>query len=556
LLDPLLQESKRKKMGVLEELPDDSGSCPACGKLATTKCTACKQVYYCNRECQRKNWKVHKPVCKSLPYKICNSPDLGNFLVAGRKIKAGEVLFTETPLVVGPSNISIPVCLSCYNPVDGSYKCESGWPMCGPTCLKKVQHSPEVLIPKQCDAKFEIDEYSEPCYLYECVLALRALLLQKAAPNKYKAFMSLESHIDERRGTPTWDRVQERVVEVMKKTLGIMVFEAICPEYDFSDETIQKIQGILDTNKKEIRLSYSDVEAVYAIACLMEHSCQPNVKTSFNKDLQISVTAGRDIEEGEHLSIMYTHALWGTIARRDHLSITKKFWCKCERCQDPTEFATNFSTLLDEGHPLLPRDPLDPDSDWACEKTGKVKTAMEVKVELTEIGKELEAVIANGSIDDIEDFIEAKSKVLHSNHYHLVTAKHNLLQMYGRTEGYLIQDLNEEQLQRKIDLCKENLDILNQLDPNMIRLEVYAAAANFELHLPLLQISKRKWETGKLSTEDFREELKIPHSYVEKSINLLNKEDNEMLPEGQLLLQARDTMAQLEGFMKTVGCQM
>jgi hypothetical protein len=42
-----------------------------------------------------------------------------------------------------------------------------------------------------------------------------------------------------------------------------MVFEAICPELDFSDETIQKIQGIIDTNKKEIRLAYSDIEVSY-----------------------------------------------------------------------------------------------------------------------------------------------------------------------------------------------------------------------------------------------------------------------------------------------------
>ena len=33
-------------MGGIEELPDDSGSCPVCGKVATTKCTACKQVSF------------------------------------------------------------------------------------------------------------------------------------------------------------------------------------------------------------------------------------------------------------------------------------------------------------------------------------------------------------------------------------------------------------------------------------------------------------------------------------------------------------------------------
>jgi hypothetical protein len=36
------------------------------------------------------------------------------------------------------------------------------------------------------------DSYTEPCYLYECVLALKALLLQKSAPNKYKQLMSMQ----------------------------------------------------------------------------------------------------------------------------------------------------------------------------------------------------------------------------------------------------------------------------------------------------------------------------------------------------------------------------
>ena len=125
------------------------------------------------------------------------------------------------------------------------------------------------------------------------------------------------------------------------------MFEALCPEYDFSDETIQKIQvekkverwsrpiysqGILETNMKEIRLASSDAIAMYAMAAMMEHSCMPNVKITFDKQFnvssaknhphlpyncfpQITVRAARNISEGEHLSTMYTHALWGTIAR-------------------------------------------------------------------------------------------------------------------------------------------------------------------------------------------------------------------------------------------------
>jgi hypothetical protein len=42
---------------------------------------------------------------------------------------------------------------------------------------------------------------------------------------------------------------------------------------------------------------------------------------------------------------MYTHALWGTQARREHLTATKYFTCRCERCSDPTELGTYISGI-------------------------------------------------------------------------------------------------------------------------------------------------------------------------------------------------------------------
>ena len=54
----------------------------------------------------------------------------------------------------------------------------------------------------------------------------------------------------------------------------------------------------------------------------------------------------------------------------------------------------------------------------------------------------------------------------------------------------------------------------------------------------------------------FRASLIEPHTHVKKAVELLENETNENLPEGQLRLQALDTLTQLEGFMKTVGCQM
>ena len=33
--------------------------------------------------------------------------------------------------------------------------------------------------------------------------------------------------------------------------------------------------------------------------------------------------------------------------RRDHLAMTKNFWCSCSRCCDSTEFGSNISTIFD-----------------------------------------------------------------------------------------------------------------------------------------------------------------------------------------------------------------
>merc|ERR1712080_621458 len=134
---------------------------------------------------------------------------------------------------------------------------------------------------------------------------------------------------------------------------------------------------------------------------------------------------------------------------------------------------------------------------------------MEVKTQLSKIGQELEIMMNKGTIDDAEQFLEQYSKLLHPNHYHMTTCKHNLMQMYGRTEGYLIQDMDEDQLARKKELCLEHLGV-----------------------------------------------LKAPYQHLQMAERLLENETNENLPEGQLRAQVRETNTQLEGFMKTVGCQL
>ena len=47
-----------------KETVKGSRKCEACGKTTSIKCQGCKDVYYCDPECQKANWKQHKKKCK------------------------------------------------------------------------------------------------------------------------------------------------------------------------------------------------------------------------------------------------------------------------------------------------------------------------------------------------------------------------------------------------------------------------------------------------------------------------------------------------------------
>ena len=48
-----------------DEIKYQSYSCGFCKKSnSVLKCSKCKLIYYCDRNCQVKDWKNHKLVCK------------------------------------------------------------------------------------------------------------------------------------------------------------------------------------------------------------------------------------------------------------------------------------------------------------------------------------------------------------------------------------------------------------------------------------------------------------------------------------------------------------
>lgn len=47
--------------------PPDKTLCLACNKNATARCGVCENARYCSTQCQRKDWPVHKLLCKTFP---------------------------------------------------------------------------------------------------------------------------------------------------------------------------------------------------------------------------------------------------------------------------------------------------------------------------------------------------------------------------------------------------------------------------------------------------------------------------------------------------------
>lgn len=259
-------------------------------------------------------------------------------------------------------------------------------------------------------------------------------------------------------------------------------------------------------NSLEINLD-AEISALYLMACLMEHNCLPNTVHTFENEkgnYKITVRAAIPIKKGDHISTMYTHALWGTQARREHLRETKYFDCSCRRCSDPTELGTYLSALKCLGTELtpcggtqLPLNPLDDKTEWSCDKCGVKLTNGEVSYLINQIGDEVDRVqLSDPTVRELDNLLNKMLTFLHPNHYHCYAVKHSLVQLYGYQQGYLPNQISDELLRAKSKMCRELLEITKKIDPGNARLPLYTGVVLHELHLSNFCYVKRKWHVG------------------------------------------------------------
>lgn len=83
-----------------------SSICAACHKSKSNllRCSRCGMVYYCDSQCQKKHWKKHKSKCQCYTVKAIDGKGFG--MVASRKIKQGDVILTEEPVLTANMALS------------------------------------------------------------------------------------------------------------------------------------------------------------------------------------------------------------------------------------------------------------------------------------------------------------------------------------------------------------------------------------------------------------------------------------------------------------------
>ncbi|GAB0095454.1 SET domain-containing protein [Sergentomyia squamirostris] len=503
--------------------------CGVCGVISDKKCASCHGIFYCGVKHQKEDWKNHKKSCP--PYIVECDENVGRFLVASRNLKFGDVILKEQPLIIGPSQVTAPVCLGCLQEIqqESAKKCSRcGWPMCSDDCEKSTNHSAECKL-TEARGGITIEHFIAPHPIYQCILTLRCLLLKDTSPEKWEKLSQLESHTELRKKTPQWFSDCESVGKFIPKFFHC--------ENVWSEEEVMRILGIVYINGHEVPLTEPPYVAIYSTASLFEHSCCANVAKSFTDRGEVVFWAAQDVKKGQRLSICYSDALWGSQARQEHLKQTKMFKCACERCQDFTEFATNFSAIKCEafrkisdpacGGLLLPDD--DWTNTWKCRECPRNVIWEDIQKILEKVGGDL--IKMKESVAEAKKFISCYSNVIPESHSMMCDIKCVLGQKIGEGDPEQLRKIPDDLLEMKAHLCNEMLTLLRILAPAENRSH---GCMHFELHAALAEMARRGVQRGQDCTDLLEKSL----IHAEEATKWLEKEPT-ILVEGKICAQAK-----------------
>ena len=303
----------------------------------------------------------------------------------------------------------------------------------------------------------------------KCLLTaacLRCLHLAETDKEGWATFQSFLSHAEQRgeKNAELEEYHREHCVEFVRD---------VCERgEDYSDQDILTMIGIMETNGLDISLGkgYGELMGFYPVFSNLNHSCLANAKPVKKRDHTVEVRAKRGIRAGEEICIQYLLDTQPTRLRRQLIARKWFFLCSCLRCSDKTEAGTFLDGLKCQSRScegrVLPVSPLDPETEYSCDQCEAETSNTEVINILQRAESEAcRRVGVDRAIQHMEAVIERFGDVLLETNYVMTNIKMKLGCLYGNLPpSSVLGKMSPDELQRKLDYCKQGLAVINILD--------------------------------------------------------------------------------------------
>lgn len=198
----------------------------------------------------------------------------------------------------------------------------------------------------------------------------------------------------------------------------------------------------------------------------------------------------------------------------------------------------------------------DEDSSWNCRACGSSTTGEEARQIVDALQSEVNGVqsleMGAKRLEEAERLLRKYKSLLHPSHYIATGLRQLLIEMYGRVRGYEMVQLTDQLLERKAELCREVLRVLNIFEPGLSR----ARAMNlYELHVPLVLLAKSGFIANKLGGSELRARLVEAIDLLRECVEILEHEDASS-QEGILCGVARQALQQLTTSVEGLGSDL
>lgn len=196
--------------------------------------------------------------------------------------------------------------------------------------------------------------------------------------------------------------------------------------------------------------------------------------------------------------------------------------------------------------------PLDENCKWKCSHCEFATPGTAIRKVLSVIQDEIDVLqsmeFGPERLEKCEQIFRKYHGVFHPSHYLLTELRQNLIELYGRVEGYELQDLTDNLLEHKMNLCRAVLTVLNVLYPGKTRTR---AMLLYDLHAPIVLSAKISYATGLIEDCELKSKLQEAIAMLEESTNILEWEDAESV-EFNVAQIGKQSLLQLKESIKSI----